>query len=110
MLSSAGERFWNASAAGNRAWRRKDFEGALGQFSRALDLSSALGDAEDAAPSGVDLARLELNCAKAALRLGRATEAADRADRALAKHKAATRGGCYANALAVRAECGAGKG
>ncbi|KAK7254059.1 hypothetical protein SO694_00008031 [Aureococcus anophagefferens] len=30
---------------------------------------------EDSAPSGVDLARLELNCAKAALRLGRASDA-----------------------------------
>ena len=106
-LRSSGERFWNASAAGNRAWRRKDFEGALAHFSHALELSSQLSgeNPEDSAPSGVDLARLELNCAKAALRLGRASDALGRADSALSKHRAATRGGVYANALAVRAEC-----
>ncbi|KAH8072121.1 hypothetical protein JL721_4033 [Aureococcus anophagefferens] len=67
-LRSSGERFWNASAAGNRAWRRKDLEGALAHFSHALELSSQLSgeNPEDSAPSGVDLARLELNCAKAA--------------------------------------------
>ncbi|KAJ8599011.1 hypothetical protein CTAYLR_007679 [Chrysophaeum taylorii] len=114
-LESAGERFWNASAAGNRAWRRKDFSAALAHFSAALALSAALSqqqqqqqdapDSSESPPSGVDLARLELNCAKAALRLGRALDAAERADAALDRHRTATRGGVYANALAVRAEC-----
>ena len=127
-LESPSERFWNASAAGNRAWRRKDFSAALAHFSNALVLSvpavsnsdgsskaantkKKVNDDEevlvgdDAAPSGVDLARLELNCAKAALRLGRSLEAAERAEAALERHKIATRGGVYANALAVRAEC-----
>lgn len=111
-LDSPAERFWNASAAGNRAWRRKDFRAALFHFAAALDLAAALENdvtpadtTAESAPSGVDLARLELNCAKAALRLGRGLEAAERAESALQRHRAATRGGVYMNALAVRAEC-----
>ena len=146
-LESPTERFWNASAAGNRAWRRKDFASALAHFSNALNLSAKVSSSasgalnnkrktkkkkratssdddddsdeededtddagnnnnkDDAAPSAVDLARLELNCAKAALRLGRSVDAGSRADAALERHRAATRGGVYANALAVRAEC-----
>lgn len=119
-LESSGERFWNASAAGNRAWRRKDFAAALAHFASALSLSAELlsevaqassgtnhdtANQQESPPSAVDLARLELNCAKAALRLGRGLEAAERAEAALERHRVATRGGVYANALAVRAEC-----
>mmetsp|Transcript_262 Transcript_262/g.356 ORF Transcript_262/g.356 Transcript_262/m.356 type:complete len:944 (-) Transcript_262:236-3067(-) len=110
IMDSISERFWNASAAGNRAWRRKHFGSALFHFSSALVLAEQMDNEENnndesAAPSGVDLARLELNCAKAALRLGRASEAEQRASKALDRHRQATRGGIYANALSVRAEC-----
>ena len=59
----------------------------------------------EAAPSEIDLARLELNCAKASLRLKDATAASDHARKALQRHAAASNNSVYANAAAVLGEC-----
>ena len=103
-FASPAERFWNASAAGNRAWRRRDFGAARRHFALALQ-GAALVDSDEAAPSQIDLARLELNCAKASLRLKDAATASDHAQRALTRHAAATQNQVYANAAAVLGEC-----
>ena len=58
----------------------------------------------EAAPSEIDLARLELNCAKASLRLKDATAASDHARKALQRHAAASNNSVYANAAAVLGE------
>ncbi|CAH0378527.1 unnamed protein product [Pelagomonas calceolata] len=103
-FSSPAERFWNASAAGNRAWRRRDFSSARRHFAAALQGAGSVEDGE-AAPSEIDLARLELNCAKASLRLKDATAASDHARKALQRHAAASNNSVYANAAAVLGEC-----
>ena len=103
-FASPAERFWNASAAGNRAWRRRDFSSARRHFAAALQGAGSVEDGE-AAPSEIDLARLELNCAKASLRLKDATAASDHARKAFQRHAAASNNSVYANAAAVLGEC-----
>ena len=100
--------FWNASTRAATAFERGDFSRALTDYDTAFSLAPKLPVPERVA---ADLARLHLNlnAAKAALRLGKLSAAAERAEGAIEWHAVAqpglTAAAPYAAALAVRAEC-----